>query len=192
MIASSPVLTTTTGPSEFHHAGNPERWLDIVKVLVKELESFFGPRDPRFIINVVRISDGNPHIFFPNSPRDTINVVLSKNALHDPGIALWQLAHESVHLLDPNMNPPSNNLEEGLATWYQGVKVTNVKARLHSYNRTKQEVYFHMDRLPSAIRSLRRQGYKIWNVPSKALSNAALIPKATADFLCSRFQRGTD
>ena len=190
MITRSPVLTTT-GPLEIHHAGSPERWLDTINTLVKELEFLFGPRNPRFNIKGVEVSNCNPHIFFPHSPRDTITVHLAKNALTDPRIALWQLAHECVHLLDPNMNPPTNNLEEGLATWYQGVKVVDIEARLHSYIRAKQEVYLYMDKLPSAITSLRLQGFKIWNVPPEALSDAALIPKATADFLCSRFQRET-
>ncbi len=89
------------------------------------LETNFGRRDPRFVLESLKKSSGPPKLHFPNtySPRDgcVVEIQISEwpweNQSSDQGP--WQVAHECVHLLDPAPYGSVNVLEEGLATWFQ-------------------------------------------------------------------------
>ena len=81
--------------------------------LLSEAESVLGPRDAWKKILPPQFADDGPYI------RNTLNldgalVTLSRNAeLYWPTV-VFEMAHETVHLLDP-IPGNTNNLEEGVA-----------------------------------------------------------------------------
>ena len=93
-----------------------------------ELEQMLGPRDSRFVFGTVRMTtnkNDTPHTHAPNGSfhfdgNCIVDVHISKWPWENLRLpqSVWQVAHESVHLLDPG--PLGTNfLEEGLATWFQ-------------------------------------------------------------------------
>ena len=93
-----------------------------------KLEQMLGPHDSRFVFGTVRKTtdkNGSPHTHFPNgyhfNGNCTVDVHISKWPWEhlSPDQSVWQIAHESVHLLDPGPLQGTNFLEEGLATWFQ-------------------------------------------------------------------------
>ena len=62
-------------------------------------EEKFGPRNPDFTILGVEFRDGVPQTWFPGNCKHIV-VQLSLEAMHDEEQAVFQLAHETVHLLD--------------------------------------------------------------------------------------------
>ncbi|GEM_PF-4261261 len=91
-------------------------------VFLPDLECSFGRRNTKFTLGDISVSSEGPYAYADNH---TIDIALGNNVFKDgslnESLAVWQLAHECVHLLDP-INGGSNNatvFEEGLATYYQ-------------------------------------------------------------------------
>ena len=92
------------------------------------LEDMFGQGDQRFVFGSIKqsIDKGDvPHTNFPNGFHFNGGCVVDIHISEWPwqhccyGQGTWQLAHESVHLLDPGVDGTATFLEEGLATWFQ-------------------------------------------------------------------------
>ena len=82
-------------------------------------ENKFGKKDDGFFfLGTEFISDG-PRIRYQN-PKYII-IQLSPFALSNEYIAYYQLSHEVYHLLSPTGIHDSNNLEEGLATYFSRI-----------------------------------------------------------------------
>ena len=82
--------------------------------LINRAEAAYGPRDRSYTILGVEFREGVPQVWFPADCNHVV-IQLGHTALQDPTQALFQLAHECIHLLDPRSGG-SNRLEEGLAT----------------------------------------------------------------------------
>lgn len=83
--------------------------------LLAEAERLYGPRDVTIpYLGVIRQSDG-PHIWFSSHDSATGMFIAIDADCHNNNQALYQFSHEVVHLLEPNRNPPTILLEEGLA-----------------------------------------------------------------------------
>jgi len=80
-------------------------------------EQRFGPRDKSYTILGVEFRAGLPQIWFPGSQKRVI-VQLDSSSMNDPNLPLFQLAHQSVHLLTPVLPADTSVLEEGLATYF--------------------------------------------------------------------------
>lgn len=80
--------------------------------LLSEIEGLIGRRDINKIIYQPAFNDEGPFICVPH---DGAYAVLSPNSKSSWGVALYELAHETVHLLDP-VAGNTNILEEGVAT----------------------------------------------------------------------------
>lgn len=78
-----------------------------------QAEAEFGPRDKTFTILGIEFKDGIPQVWFPGNCTNVV-VQLGHQAMQEPIRALFQLAHECVHLLDPHPGG-SSVLEEGTA-----------------------------------------------------------------------------
>ena len=138
-----------------------------------ELESLFGPRDRSFTllgIDICETPNYRPCLWFPNTgvaPDDVtqrsryIVIHLGPAALTDPVRARWQLAHECVHLLDPWNEKvdgrPTNWLEEGLASWYQNIRVAEAAHHEGLYAAAEDLVRPLMGQLPSAVERIRQE-----------------------------------
>src|SRR5882724_13157884 len=83
--------------------------------ILDDVERRFGPRDEAFTILGVEFGVGNPQIWFP-SGRKHVAIQLGAAARLNVNEALFQVAHECVHLLNPVR--AASVLEEGVATLY--------------------------------------------------------------------------
>ncbi len=84
--------------------------------MITKAEAQFGARDRSFTVLGVEFRNGVPQVWFPGNCGHVV-VQLGLSAMQDPNRALFQLAHECVHLLDPAPGA-TNNLEEGVATHF--------------------------------------------------------------------------
>lgn len=103
--------------------------------LLSLAESVFGPRDTSKTIFQPQFDDYGPHI--RNTPTlDGAFVELSRHAEHYWPTAVYEMAHETVHLLDP-VPGNTNNLEEGVAVafslWVQPIYGFHMETKTESY-----------------------------------------------------------
>jgi hypothetical protein len=85
--------------------------------MLEMAEQRFGPRDKSYTILGFEFRAGLPQIWFPGGRRRVI-VQLDSSSMNDPNLPLFQLAHQSVHLLTPVLPAEASVLEEGLATYF--------------------------------------------------------------------------
>lgn len=80
------------------------------------VEALFGPRDTAWAVGPARVVPNGPHIHLPAGTHHAVEVHLGPYAQHFAPTAFFQLAHETVHLLNPRVGAVSL-LEDGLAVW---------------------------------------------------------------------------
>lgn len=88
---------------------------------LSEAERRFGPRDTGWtLLGVELVSRGSPKIWYPilGGEKRFIAVQVTVGAADDESRALFQLAHEVVHLLAPTGQANASRFEEGLATLF--------------------------------------------------------------------------
>ncbi len=88
---------------------------------LKMAEELYGRRDHGWTLLGVEFSDnGQPQVWYPGSGEGRSNVViqLTEGAAKDYTVAMFQLAHEVVHVLSPNGTRGATVLEEGLASYF--------------------------------------------------------------------------
>jgi hypothetical protein len=94
-------------------ADSPADVWSLQQLLLSEAEAMLGPRDGTKTICQPQFRDGPPQVI--NTPSlDGAFAYLSRNASQSWPVAIYELAHESVHLLNPTIGP-GNYLEEGVA-----------------------------------------------------------------------------
>ena len=93
--------------------------------MLSDAEALFGPRDASYTILGIEFRDGVPQTWYPNNCRHIV-VQLGRDCLIDAHQAIFQLAHECIHLLGPAPGSPATVLEEGLATYFS--KIHTLKA----------------------------------------------------------------
>jgi hypothetical protein len=90
----------------------------LLGTLLAEAEERFGPRDATWTPIGIEFGGDNPHVWYPGNRRH-VSIMLSETARENPGLALFQLAHEVIHLLAPTGTKGlAPVLEEGLATLF--------------------------------------------------------------------------
>ena len=171
------------------------------------LESMFGPCDKRFVFGTIKKSIDNdvPHTHFPNRLHTSglrfVDIHISEwpwqHCCLDQGT--WQVAHESVHLLDPGVFGSANFLEEGLATWFQDeieYHIDEVKKYIqrgknrHSENYclAKELVSSCLPELISAVKDLRSSGMRIRGITADILADRLPnVDSRTIKQLCKAF-----
>ncbi len=201
----------TISISPFTTARNPDgtyslTLAQLTSVFLTEIEKLFGPRDPKFTyvgLEIDTTHNAKPQIWFPHTgypgretdePSRHVIIRLTESAQNDANIAIWQLAHECVHLIDPwNIDTEGrqpNMLEEGLAAWYQNTIVQGVPYDPR-YEAAKSLVEPYMPKLNAAIKHIRTQH----NLRISAIDNSDLLlshfpelDTKVADRLCQRFE----
>ena len=147
-----------------------------------ELECLLGPRDPKFSLGEIA-PRGSPVAW-----ADKYNIIQINLSRGEGGefcdneeVIKWQLAHECVHCLDPYSVKEGKHtivLEEGIATWFQNQKVKNIYPEgqyKNAYIRAETLVSKWMEDkyLPSAIRSIRKEGTHIRDITKEKLREKA-------------------
>jgi hypothetical protein len=87
-------------------------------LFLEEAEALFGPRDRSFMLLGIEFTDGPNRLVYPNTRHDQIIIQLSNESRDHRDQALFQLAHETVHVLSPVDVGTTTALEEGLATYF--------------------------------------------------------------------------
>lgn len=178
----------------------------LTSVFIAEIERQLGPRDPNYTyvgLEFDTTPDAKPHIWFPHvghSDRDRgktsnhIIIRLTEKAQSDANLAIWQLAHQCVHLIDPwnieTENRPTNYLQEGLATWYQTTIIQNIPLE-PPYDEAKSLVEPHMPELAATIKHLRtKHTARISAIddPDLLLNHCPDMDTKVADRLCQQFE----
>ncbi len=200
----------TVAISPFTTARNPDgtyslTLAQLTSVFVAELERQLGPRDPNFTyvgLEFDTTPNAKPRIWFLDTGypgHETKNgfnhivIRLTADAQNDANLAIWQLAHECVHLIDPwNIEAegrPTNYLEEGLAAWYQTTIIQDIPMN-PPYDEAKSLVEPYMPDLASVIKHLRTNH----NLPISAvgdpdflLNHCQEMDLKVAETLCRRF-----
>lgn len=89
--------------------------------ILRYAETRYGPRDRNWtLLGVEFTSEGSPQVWYPtfDGIGDSVIVQLTRSAATDETRALFQLAHEALHLLSPaGPGARASVLEEGLATY---------------------------------------------------------------------------
>ncbi len=178
----------------------------LTSVFIAEIERLLGPRDPKFTYTGLEFDttpNASPHIWFlktgyPGHETDQdpthITIRLTVAAQNDANLAIWQLAHECVHLIDPwnlkREGRPSNYLEEGLATWYQNTIIQDIHLD-PPYDEAKSLVQPHMPQLAQTIKHLRtNHNLRIGDIDDHdlLLRNFPEMDAKVAERLCQRFE----
>lgn len=170
------------------------------------LEEMLGPFDSRFVFGTIKKSideDDVPHTNFPGGFHldggCVVDIHISswpwENLSPDQGP--WQVAHESVHLLDPGVRGSATFLEEGLATWFQdepsfhtdAVRAYIERGAAHTrrYQVAKELVSSCMPNLVPVVKDIRSQGLRIREITADMLSpQLPTVDRATVEHLCTR------
>ena len=193
--------------------GNRKRYIEFLRSAVEryvgKLEVLLGPRDKRFVFGTIEKScDDRPRNHFPNKYYTTGGCVVDihitefpwEHCSRDQG--RWQVAHESLHLIDPG-EEGTIVLEEGLASWFQN------EPRFHSsqvrkyietnssdsdiarlYREARQLVIdCKPDRLVKAVKEIRKSDIRIRCIKPEMLeAHLRGVNRSTIEELCKKFK----
>lgn len=153
---------------------------------ILEMEKRYGDRDGRWTLLGLEFCEGVPNIWFPGGneqpPRMHITIRLGHKAFNDEKRAVYQLAHECVHLLAPVEYGKAKVIEEGLATafsediiemWF-GEKNKADYTNDPRYRDAAGNVRQLLKQAPDAIRRLRRVEPAFSSMTADTFGNAGL------------------
>jgi len=126
--------------------------------LIGVAEELMGPRSLAFRLRAPTFQDGGPRLRF-SPDLSEVWVELSRNAAGYWPTLVFELAHETIHLLDPVIGY-TNFLEEGVATHFQFLitpKISGVEipVTLESY-RAAQSLVLELGSRPFEVARLVR------------------------------------
>jgi hypothetical protein len=129
--------------------------------LLAEAERLFGRRDLSYTILGVEFGPETPQLWFPRNCKHVL-IQLHRSALSDNVLALYQLAHECIHLLAPTGGRGAPVIEEGLATvfsedWVEKSFGRRNMTTLDSYKNAAALVRSLLVVEPDAIKKLRER-----------------------------------
>ena len=86
--------------------------------ILSTAKHLYGPRDDSFTILGIEIANiRQPQIWFPGNRKD-IAIQITPNCIENMPLAIFQVAHEAIHCLNPKINGSTTWLEEGLAAYF--------------------------------------------------------------------------
>lgn len=162
--------------------------------LLAEAEGRYGARDRSFTpIGLEFTSADVPQTWFPGS-REFVAIQLTESARQNPNRALFQLAHEVIHLLAPNIGITANVLEEGLATLFSDEMSMRYgwgyQTDILSYREAKAAVQAIIAFEADAIRRLRAVQPNFYLMDADLLSGILpAVPRSIAEAVCMTFSR---
>lgn len=140
-------------------------------------EEMFGTRNKSFTILGIEFNDSGPRVWYPKN-NGNIVIQLTPEALNSETIALYQLAHECVHLLSPSGSANANVLEEGVAvyfSWWYLRKVLGIDGHMM----TDEPIYMTagllvekiLNKHPDFFKKARTLRPEIWTLTPQELMN---------------------
>jgi hypothetical protein len=168
--------------------------------LLHKIERKYGFREPGWTLLGVEFHDDVPQVWFPGSgdypPRRHIVIMLSAAAFSNEKQAIYQLAHECVHLLSPGKLGSATVMEEGLATAFSEDIIEEWFGEKNKAGYTNDQRYrdaaAHVRQLlqqePDAILHLRGVEPAFSRMTAATFVDAGLnVPTALVDELLSKF-----
>jgi hypothetical protein len=155
--------------------------------------SLFGPRDEKYVVVGIEYHNGNPQLYYPTSNHHVV-VRLARRCESDCLEALYELAHECIHLLSPTGGMDVTVLEEGLAVYFAELHlreehgVPKYPTTQATYTEARQAVQRLLSIDASVIRALRQRQPALSRVTAQDLlaCNRA-VPRDLAERLCEPF-----
>jgi hypothetical protein len=180
--------------------------LTITEFMTEDIERLVGPRltDKHYEFEGIYYASSHARMEFSEERGNHFTKIrLSAGSSKDPGGAIWQLAHECVHLITPSW-VGSTVLEEGIACWYQERWVDKIpqvfpdwykngrsKGRFPSYDEAWDLVNKLVAPDQDVIKRLRAAQPVISKIGIKLLNQEApWLEREVARKLASRFKRG--
>lgn len=172
---------------------SPEGLWALQNFLLTHIEGLIGNKDPIKKIYQPVFGEGHPYIC--NTPSlDGAFAVLSLNAKVYWPTTLYELAHETVHLLNPKIGN-ANVLEEGVATIFSeemSKRFTNhaMTSKLPSYRDAANLANELPEPFYDSIKKLRLKAGALYNVSESDI--CSLFPNLDVNLaqkLCSEFVR---
>ena len=177
------------------------------------LESMLGPRDTRFVIGKIGVSENDhPMTFFPDKFHFgggcRVDILITEWVWEeqDMDAGPWQVAHECVHLLDPCQWNQSTVLEEGLAVWFQNDPRHHHNEKIGEFASLQSKLVLATDRqyydamnivgqyiskgLLEAVKEARQSGVRICDIHVDMLGDFLPdIERSEIQRLCSPFNQ---
>ena len=136
----------------------------------------------------------HPGTWYPGN-RQHIVIQLGIECTQDMVQAIYQLAHEVIHLLSPSGASTANNLEEGLATWFsedycRRATGQTIRAEVPSYQKASDLVRQVLEQHPDCIRKMRESEPCISRLSASLIRvHCPSLSEEQAAFLATRFVR---
>jgi len=150
---------------------------------ISEIETLYGARDTTWTLLGFEFNEGRPNIRFSGYPaRRQIIIRLGEKAFKSAPHAIYQLAHECIHLLAPVVDGDAPVLEEGLATMYSEDKVKalypspqdSICTSMQNYIDAAARVRELLQLEPNAIRKLRAVEPDFYRMTEHTFADAGL------------------
>ena len=200
-ISISP-FTTTRNPDGTYSLTLAQ----LTSVFIAEIERQLGPRDSNFTyvgLEFDTTPNAKPHIAFletgypgheTQNGSNHIVIRLTEKAQSDANLAIWQLARQCVHLIDPwnieTEGRQANYLEEGFAIWYQSTIIQGIPLG-SPYVEAKSLVEPYMPELAGVVKHLRiEHKVRIGEIDDPDLlgRHCPDVSNEVVEQLCGRFQ----
>lgn len=160
---------------------------------LRELEEKYGPREKDWTPLGIEFHGEIPMIWYPGNCK-SVSIMLTESASLNPQQAIYQLAHEAVHLLSPSGGRETLVVEEGMANSYAreiafryGFQVHNVIPSYEWASKLQTDLEIHRS---DAIRFLRKARPVMHEWTSSFLhQQLPEIPYELIEGLCARFHR---
>lgn len=165
--------------------------VSILGDFLKILENRYGPRDISWTILGIEFHNlESPCIWYPFDKM--VAVSLANTAINNTNQAIFQLAHEAVHLLSPSGQRHALVIEEGLATLFSEEvshhQQLNIFTPEGEYSAAAALTKKLLDYDPSIIKSIRKDHPNIsCFTPELICLKAPDFPMDLATSLCEPF-----
>ena len=162
----------------------------LLSTLLTDAEQMFGPRDLSYTPVGIEFYGDRPYIWYPGNNKH-ISIILTDHSRQDTSQAIFQLAHEVVHLLSPTGGANAPVIEEGLSALFQerANQIYNLNLGIVSkpYIVATELANELLRGQPDIIRNLRKKEPTFSNWTPDFLVSQANISSSLAVQLCEPF-----
>lgn len=163
--------------------------------LLNKAQALYGPRDLDWTPLGIEFCSAGPKIWYPGNIQN-LAIQLSNCAAHEPHRAIYQLAHEVIHVLAPFKGRVAPVIEEGLATVFSEDILVEEFGILYftnevSYIDAGARVRDLLSESPNAIKHLRAVQPTFKKMNSETFKDAGLdVSEQLIKTLVADFVRG--
>lgn len=162
----------------------------LLSTLLYDAEQMFGPRDMKYTPVGIEFYGNRPKVWYPGS-NNHISIILTDSAREDPAQAIFQLAHEVMHLLSPTGGANAPVIEEGLSALFQEraneIYALNLRLVSKPYIRATELANLLLKGQPNIIKQLRAFEPAFHKWTPRFLVSEAKIDFKLAEQLCEPF-----